>query len=205
VGVVCASISSWQDELVSGASDLQAATTPEEAQQLVGDYLKEVVDATDVMVDEVAGAGVPDVDQGEAIAEDFQTALGSLRDSFQEARAEVESLSADDPITLGQQLEDVGASLQDAGLRPVRRSTSSLRTTPTLESTKPRRTSRRARQSPANRPQGLIALLPPHPASTSLRRAELASRVLGSLGHELQGGPASLGRQRLQPSCPHAR
>jgi hypothetical protein len=116
VGVVCASISSWQDELVSGASDLQAATTPEEAQQLVGDYLKEVVDATDVMVDEVAGAGVPDVDQGEAIAEDFQTALGSLRDSFQEARAEVESLSADDPITLGQQLEDVGASLQDAGL-----------------------------------------------------------------------------------------
>jgi hypothetical protein len=115
LGTVCGAISSWQDELVGGTADLQQASDPAEAKQLVGDYLQDVVDATDAMIDEIASAGAPDVAQGEEIAAGFQTALGSLRDSFADARSEVDSLPTDDPQALGQALENLGSSLASAG------------------------------------------------------------------------------------------
>jgi hypothetical protein len=112
---VCTSISDWQEELQANTPDFTNISDAEEAKQTIGDFLGTVATATRSMIDEVRAAGRPDVEQGEAIAQDFQNALAPVAESFDQARADVEALSTDDPAAFASEVTAIGATLTEAG------------------------------------------------------------------------------------------
>lgn len=112
---VCDALISWQGELTSGTPDLADVQDLEATKQAVADYLEGVSTATGSLVEDVEAAGVPDVDEGDAIATDFKSALSSVEQSFEDAKTQVEGLSTDDPGAFAAELQEVGTTLQAAG------------------------------------------------------------------------------------------
>ncbi len=72
------------------------------------------------------GAGVPDVEDGDAAAQHLLTGLRDSRGVFEDARDRVEAMSTDDPAAFGEELQTVGTDIQTSmstiggGSRPVR-------------------------------------------------------------------------------------
>lgn len=112
---VCTALGDWQQELTSGAPTIEDAADVENVQQTLVGYLDSVVTATETMIEDVRAAGHPDVDQGEQIAQDFQEALAPVRDSFAQARDDVDALDASDPAAFSEQLSAIGTELNEAG------------------------------------------------------------------------------------------
>lgn len=112
---VCRALTSWQSEITSGTPDLADVQDLEATKQAVADYLDSVSTATGSLVEDVEAAGVPDVDEGESIAADFESALSSVQQSFEDAKTQVEGLSTADPGAFATELQEVGTTLQSAG------------------------------------------------------------------------------------------
>jgi hypothetical protein len=113
VGAVCTSVSTWQKSLtatpnITNPSDLEATKTA------VTDFLGKVVSATNTMLAEVKAAGVPDTDNGEAIANAFSGSLSTLGTAFEHAKSEVEGLSTTDATGLVTGLQNVATELTQA-------------------------------------------------------------------------------------------
>ena len=115
VASVCGALSTWQNDLTTGVPDLTAITDLDAAKETLGGYLDDVTASTDTLVQEIQAAGVPDVEGGDDIASEFRTNLESVRDSFSNAKTELESLSTDDPNAFAAGLEDIGTALNQAG------------------------------------------------------------------------------------------
>jgi hypothetical protein len=112
---VCGALTDWQGSITASPPDVSDPTDLEATKQELTGFLDGVISSTESLVSEVEAAGVPDVEQGDAIASDFQSALESVRDSFSQARSEVESLSTDDPGGFSTSLSEIGTALTQAG------------------------------------------------------------------------------------------
>jgi hypothetical protein len=114
---VCGAIAGWVDDIQGLNQDLQANLDPTSADSLkdsmVG-FLEDVTTATESVIDEVEGVGIPDVDDGEAAAETVLAALRNSRDVFADARDRVEGLSTEDPTAFAQELQTLGTDIQSS-------------------------------------------------------------------------------------------
>ena len=111
---VCNSGSDWVDALQDAADQLQNqvdSATPEEAKQLLLDFLDGTVDETDELLNELQEAGEPSVDNGEAFAADVEDKFEQARDALENARDEVQGLSTDDTTTFTQKASELGSLL----------------------------------------------------------------------------------------------
>ena len=111
---VCSSGADWADALQSQADQLQSrvdTATPEEAKQLLVDFLDGTVDETEELLADIEAAGEPSADRGEAFAADVEDEFEESRDALANARDEIESLSVTDPATFSQKASELGSLL----------------------------------------------------------------------------------------------
>jgi hypothetical protein len=115
IGSICTSVSTWEKQLTQGTPDLSNPTDLAATKQAVADYLGKVVSQTTTLINEVKAAGIPDVTNGEAIANDFKSAIEPVGAAFQKAKSDVEAASTSDPAALASTLQKVGSDLTAAG------------------------------------------------------------------------------------------
>lgn len=116
---VCGALSNWQGSLQEQSqgltSDVLEAKNPRAAKQQISDFLSDVIVETETMIGEVSSAGQPAVDEGGAIAEDFNDGLEQMRSAFKDAASDVEAVPTDDPQAFQEQLTQIGEDLQTQG------------------------------------------------------------------------------------------
>jgi hypothetical protein len=112
---VCGAIVDWVDEIQGLNADLQANLDPSSIDALkdaMVTFLDDVIVSTDTVIAEVEDAGVPDVDDGDAAAQNLLAGLRDSRGVFEGARDRVEAMSTDDPAAFGEELQTVGTDIQ---------------------------------------------------------------------------------------------
>ncbi|MGH2640399.1 MAG: hypothetical protein ACRDGO_01735 [Actinomycetota bacterium] len=112
---VCGAIVDWVEEIQGLNADLQANLDPSSIDALkdaMVTFLDDVIASTDTVIADVEDAGVPDVDDGEAAAQNLLAGLRESRDVFESARDRVEAMSTDDPAAFGEELQTVGTDIQ---------------------------------------------------------------------------------------------
>jgi len=116
---VCGALADWQASLQEQSqgltSDVLDAKNPQAAKQQISDFLTQVIIETETMIGAVSAAGQPALDQGGAIAEDFNDGLERMRSAFKDAAGQVESVPTNDPQAFQQQLTQIGEDLQTQG------------------------------------------------------------------------------------------
>lgn len=115
MGGFCTALNTWQTELTQGAPDVGAATDVEATKQSLVSFLEGAVAATQTLVADIEAAGVPDVENGEAIATEMRSAIASVGDDFSAARDDVDGLSTADPAAFAAGLSEIGTTLTEAG------------------------------------------------------------------------------------------
>lgn len=110
---VCTSLVDWQGAITSRQSSFTPDATDLDAlKQGWLDFLDGVLEDTDVMLGEVEGAGVPDVDGGSDAAVALVDAMTGLRGSFQSLRDRSAELPTADATAFSEQLQTLLADLQ---------------------------------------------------------------------------------------------
>jgi hypothetical protein len=116
---VCGAFEDWQTSLQEQSqgltSEVLEAKNPQAAKQQISAFLGDVIVETETMIGEVSAAGQPAVEEGGAIAEDFNDGLERMRSAFKDAASDVESVPTDDPQAFQQQLTQIGEDLQTQG------------------------------------------------------------------------------------------
>jgi cell division septum initiation protein DivIVA len=115
MGDFCTALGTWQTELTEGAPDFSDASDAEAAKDTLVTYLDGAVAATQTLVADIQAAGVPEVENGEAIATEMRSAIEAVGDDFAAAKADVEALSTDDPAAFAASLGELGTTLTEAG------------------------------------------------------------------------------------------
>ena len=99
--LVCNTLSPRRSEIDSLTSRTQeqmtAETTPGQAKENLARLFDGAASASEQARAGVAKAGVPDVTNGEAIAEGFQQSLAGIRDAYGQARTGIQALATDPP------------------------------------------------------------------------------------------------------------
>jgi hypothetical protein len=95
-----------------GADDVDL----DEQKELLVDFLDTAISLTDTLVDEIEDAGVPDVEDGEEIADVFVTSFGDAGDTFEEAREQAEDLPTDDPDDFADEVLEIGDEIDIAAI-----------------------------------------------------------------------------------------
>jgi hypothetical protein len=116
---VCGALDEWQTSLQQQATGLPQqvlqADSPQDAKKQITDFLDEVVDETQDMVDKVDAAGKPAVDAGERVRTAVHARLLKVKAAFENARAQVEQVPTDNPLAFQQQLTQIGQDLAAQG------------------------------------------------------------------------------------------
>jgi hypothetical protein len=116
---VCGALAEWQASLQEQSqgltSDVLEAQNPTAAKQQISDFLDEVIIETETMIGVVESAGQPAVEEGGALAGEFQDGLQRMRSAFNDAASDVKSVPTDDPQAFQQQLTQIGEDLQTQG------------------------------------------------------------------------------------------
>ncbi|MDG4821568.1 hypothetical protein O7635_06820 [Asanoa sp. WMMD1127] len=93
---VCAALSPWREEIDSLASSTEqqmtAKTAPAQAKENLVRLLDGAERASETARASVEQAGVPDVEQGETVAEGFVGSLAGVRDAYGKAKRAIEGL-----------------------------------------------------------------------------------------------------------------
>jgi hypothetical protein len=112
---VCGNLKTWLTGVQQQASDIKGAvspdTPPQEGQQILADYLDEVLASTDRMIKAIKGAGIPDVPNGDVVARTLTGALDTARATLQEARDRVDSLPTDSREVFAQAAAALGQTI----------------------------------------------------------------------------------------------
>jgi PBP1b-binding outer membrane lipoprotein LpoB len=119
VTTVCGALNDWQTSLQTQAQGLPQqvlqAGSPAAAKKEIEDFLDEVVNETQQMVDTVDEAGKPAVDSGERIRTAVHARLLKVKAAFETARQKVDAVPTDDPAAFQQQLTEIGQDLAAQG------------------------------------------------------------------------------------------
>ena len=93
---VCQVLAPWRTEIGTLASRTQqqmtAATTPAQAKENLMRLFGGAESASETARAGVEKAGVPDVDEGETVAESFTASLSAMRDAYGRAKTGIEAL-----------------------------------------------------------------------------------------------------------------
>jgi hypothetical protein len=112
---VCSNLKTWLTDVQRQAGDIKGAvspdTPPQEGQQILANYLDEVLASTDRMIKAIEGAGIPDVPNGEVVARTLTGALDTARSTLQEARDKVDSLPTDSREAFAQAAAALGQTI----------------------------------------------------------------------------------------------
>lgn len=112
---VCTAMTDWLagiQELSASIGETQTAS-PEEGKQALVQLLADMSEETGRLVTAVEEAGAPDVEGGEAVADQLVSAFGQTREALEEAEAKVEGLPTDQQ-GFQQGVAELGPTLQDA-------------------------------------------------------------------------------------------
>jgi len=117
---LCTAIASYQTDLEEQNTAFQqefssGTPTPEETKNTLVGFLDEIKGRTEQLIDEVEALGTPDVDNGDNVRTAMVGAFQKVVDLFDEAKADIEGLSAEDPAALVEGFTQVGTKLQEAG------------------------------------------------------------------------------------------
>lgn len=114
---VCAALNPWQAEISKLASiteqQMTVQTTPAQAKENLVRLLGGAEEATEQARRKVAAAGVPDVEQGETVAQRFLASLAALRDAYGKAKRTIESLATGVAASFYDGVEAAIASLNE--------------------------------------------------------------------------------------------
>ncbi|MBT8228086.1 MAG: hypothetical protein HKP61_19220 [Dactylosporangium sp.] len=134
---VCTALTPWRtrvaDLTAAAQQEITGTGTPAETKRTLTTLLAGAEEASERARTRVADAGVPDVDQGAAVARQFATALTSARDAYGHAKTAVGQLPTVEAATFYDGVsaafvtlnEEYGASELDisaVGPEPLRRS-----------------------------------------------------------------------------------
>ncbi|MBM2618019.1 hypothetical protein JIG36_20890 [Actinoplanes sp. LDG1-06] len=113
---VCTTLEPWRSEIGSLTSRTQqqmdSATTPRQAKENLMRLFTGAADASEKARAGVAKAGVPDVDNGQQIADGFTGSLAATRDAYAKAKSGIEVLQTAPAQTFYQQVGQVVQQLQ---------------------------------------------------------------------------------------------
>lgn len=113
---VCTAVSDWvstiQEQSTSLATEFQSGS-PEEGKEVLTGFIGDAVSETETLIEAVEGAGVPDVDGGEAFAEELSTAFTEARDILADVQTEIEDLPTD-PQEFQKAASEIGPRVQEA-------------------------------------------------------------------------------------------
>lgn len=113
---LCASMQTYIDDVTALSTDFAAAIDPaaslDEQKTAVLAFLDDVLEATDRLISSVDDAGVPDIDDGEDVVVAIEETFAEARGILEEARAEVETISVEDPQAFVEQLNAIGQTIQ---------------------------------------------------------------------------------------------
>jgi hypothetical protein len=113
--VVCTTLSPWRSEIDTLTSRTQQTmttkTTPPEAKENLARLFDGAATASEKAREGVAKAGVPDVTNGQAIADGFLASLAGIRDAYGHARTGIEALATAPPQTFYTEVGKVVAQL----------------------------------------------------------------------------------------------
>jgi hypothetical protein len=114
-GDVCSAMSGWIKGMRAEAAAVQDGepdTIPEQRENIV-DFLDSAVAGADQMLSEVDEAGFPDVQDGEAIAQDYYDQFAAAREGLVQARTKADALS-DDPEQYEQAVAELAVAMKAA-------------------------------------------------------------------------------------------
>lgn len=98
---VCEALAPWRAAIgnlaTSSKQQMTAMTTPAQAKENLVRLLAGAEEASEKARKAVQKAGVPDVDQGDAVARGFLASLSAVRDAYGKARKSIEGLSTAQP------------------------------------------------------------------------------------------------------------
>ena len=117
---LCTAIADFQTDLDRQSAELQDALSggtpsPEEAKDTLGTFVSELSDRTHELIGDVEALGTPDVENGEEVRSTLTGAFETVVAAFDEAEADIDALSTDDPAALAQGFTEVATKLQEAG------------------------------------------------------------------------------------------
>lgn len=117
VGSLCAAAGNFSTTLVEGQTALlevaSGDATPEEGKEELTSFFDEAASAAEDAAGQIEDAGVPDVENGEEIADALATAFDDVAAALSDARGEVESLPTDSDQAFRDAAEELSASFQD--------------------------------------------------------------------------------------------
>lgn len=117
---LCTAIADFQTDLDRQSAELQDALgkgtpSPADMKGTLVTFVSGLSDRTHELIDDVEALGTPDVENGEEVRSTLTGAFETVVAAFDEAEADIEALSTDDPAALVQGFTDVGTKLQEAG------------------------------------------------------------------------------------------
>jgi hypothetical protein len=124
VADLCSSMVDWQGEAQQLSTDLQSQVQAnqemgaEERQELIATYLEDLKSETESFIGNVEDAGTPEVEGGEEVADDLLAGFRDLIGVIEDAQAEVDGLTTDDPEAFQSETDQIGNDLQ-AGFEEI--------------------------------------------------------------------------------------
>ncbi|WP_426509302.1 hypothetical protein ACPPVO_01160 [Dactylosporangium sp. McL0621] len=114
---VCVALSPWRAEIADltakAQQQLQAATTPSQTKTNIVDLLSGAEASSERARAGVNGAGVPRVDGGQKVAEQFTASLAKARDAYGNAKRTVSGLPTDSAKTFYGEVGKAFVTLKD--------------------------------------------------------------------------------------------
>ena len=96
---LCTALTGWTEELRERQTELQEGAdtggSPEADRDALQRFVDGAVAASDSLVDDVEAAGVPDIEDGEEVADAFQDAVEETRSELEDAQADVADIPTD--------------------------------------------------------------------------------------------------------------
>lgn len=117
---LCTAIADFQTDLDRQSAELQDALgqgtpSPADMKDTLVTFVSGLSDRTHELIDDVEALGTPDVENGEEVRSTLTGAFETVVAAFDEAEADIDAISTDDPAALVQGFTDVGTKLQEAG------------------------------------------------------------------------------------------
>ncbi len=117
---LCAAIVSYQSDLEAENASFQeqfeggATPAPEDTKDALAAFLGIAGTRTEQLVDDVNALGAPDVENGDGVRTALTSAFEKVVELFNDAKTEIEGLSADDPAALVEGFTAAATNLQEA-------------------------------------------------------------------------------------------
>jgi hypothetical protein len=114
---VCGALTPWRAEIsdltTKAQQQLETAKTPEQTKSNIVDLLSGAESASEKARAGIDGAGVPDVTDGQKVAEQFLASLSKARDAYGNAKRAVSALPTADAKTFYSAVSGAFATLKD--------------------------------------------------------------------------------------------